>query len=62
LGGVTLAASDILYVGVSQNAGLYQLNIRVPAGVANGDQSLVISIGGVSSPVSGIITVLAPGS
>ena len=57
LGGVTLDPSDILYVGVSQNAGLYQVNLRVPDGATNGDQSLVITVGGVSSPAGGFITV-----
>ena len=56
-GGVTLAASDILYAGVTSNAGLYQLNIRVPEGVPDGDQSLVITINGVSSPAGAFITV-----
>jgi uncharacterized protein (TIGR03437 family) len=56
-GGVTLAASDILYVGVTQNAGLYQVNLRVPAKVPDGDQSVVITIGGVPSPSGGFITV-----
>ena len=56
-GGVKLAASDILYVGVTQNAGLYQVNLRVPEKVPDGDQPLVITIGGVSSPNGGFITV-----
>jgi uncharacterized protein (TIGR03437 family) len=57
LGGVSLAASDILYVGVSQNAGLYQANLRVPDGVPDGDQALVITVGGASSPAGAFITV-----
>jgi uncharacterized protein (TIGR03437 family) len=56
-GGVKLAASDILYVGVTQNAGLYQVNLRVPKQVQDGDQSLVITIGGVPSPPGSFITV-----
>ena len=56
-GGVTLAASDILYVGVTQNAGVYQVNIRVPEGVPAGDQPFVITIAGVSSPSAAYITV-----
>ena len=56
-GGVTLAASDILYAGVTQNAGLYQVNLRVPAQVPDGDQAVVITIGGVASPPGGFITV-----
>ena len=40
-----------------QNAGLYQVNLRVPSQVADGDQSLTITIGGVASPAGGFITV-----
>jgi len=56
-GGVKLAATDILYVGVTENAGLYQVNLRVPEGVPDGDQSLVITVGEVKSPAGGFITV-----
>jgi uncharacterized protein (TIGR03437 family) len=56
-GGVKLAATDILYVGVTENAGLYQVNLQVPEGVPDGDQSLVITVGGVTSPAGGFITV-----
>jgi uncharacterized protein (TIGR03437 family) len=56
-GGVTLDASDILYVGLSQFAGLYQLNIQVPAGVPDGNQPLVVTVGGVASPGSAYIAV-----
>jgi uncharacterized protein (TIGR03437 family) len=56
-GGVQLAASDILYVGVTENAGLYQVNLRVPNQVPDGDQSLVITIGGVASPSGGFVTI-----
>jgi uncharacterized protein (TIGR03437 family) len=56
-GGVTLDPSAILYVGVSQFAGLYQVNLQVPAGVADGNQPLVITVGGVASPANAFITV-----
>jgi len=56
-GGVQPAAADILYVGVTQNAGLYQVNLRVPAQVPDGDQPVVITIGGAASPPGGYITV-----
>ncbi|MGP0070460.1 MAG: hypothetical protein ACLPWF_00800 [Bryobacteraceae bacterium] len=56
-GGVTLTPSDILYVGVSQYAGQYLVNIQVPAGVPDGNQPLVITVGGVSSPANAYITV-----
>jgi uncharacterized protein (TIGR03437 family) len=54
---VTLSKSEILYVGVSQFAGLYQVNLEVPAGVATGSQPLVITVGGVASPANAFITV-----
>jgi uncharacterized protein (TIGR03437 family) len=44
-------------VGLSQFAGLYQVNIQVPAGVADGDQPLVITVGGVASPANAFVTV-----
>jgi len=56
-GGVTIPASDVMYVGVTQNAGLYQVNIQVPNGVPAGDQPFIITIGGASSPSGAFITV-----
>ena len=56
-GGVALEPSDILYVGLSQFAGLYQVNIQVPASVPAGNQPLVISVGGVASPASAYVAV-----
>jgi uncharacterized protein (TIGR03437 family) len=55
-GGVTLSPSQILYVGLSQFAGLYQVNIQVP-GVPDGNQPVAITIGGVASPANAFITV-----
>jgi uncharacterized protein (TIGR03437 family) len=53
LGGTSLAGADILYAGVSPGiAGLYQLNIRVPAGAADGDHALVLTLGAFQTPVS----------
>jgi uncharacterized protein (TIGR03437 family) len=57
LGGVTLDPSQILYVGLSQYAGLYQVNLQVPAGVPDGNQPVVITVGGVASPADAFITV-----
>lgn len=56
-GGVTLDPSDILYVGLSQFAGLYQVNLHVPDNMPNGNQPVVITIGGVQSPAQAFITV-----
>lgn len=51
IAGKTLASSDILYVGASPGllAGLYQINLRVPASTPNGDASVTLSIGGLES-------------
>lgn len=59
-GGVTLDPSDILYVGVTQDAGVYQVNILVPDGIPPGDQPFIITIGGAASPSGAYITVGAP--
>jgi len=56
---VTLDPSNILYVGLSQFAGLYQVNLQVPANVPNGNQPLVIRVGGMASPATAYITVQA---
>jgi uncharacterized protein (TIGR03437 family) len=57
LGGVTLSESEILYVGLSQFAGLYQVNIQVPASVPVGNEPLIITVGGVASPANAFIAV-----
>jgi uncharacterized protein (TIGR03437 family) len=58
IGGVPLAASDILYAGVSPSfIGLYQVNLRVPAGIASGNQPMVIQIGSNQSPTGGYLTI-----
>jgi uncharacterized protein (TIGR03437 family) len=59
-GGQTLDPSNILYVGLSQFAGLYQVNIKVPANMPDGDQKLVITVGGVASPANAFVTVQSP--
>lgn len=58
IGGVSLSDGDILYAGVvGGNAGLYQLNVRVPNGVGDGDQTVILTVGGVASPANGYITI-----
>jgi uncharacterized protein (TIGR03437 family) len=59
IGTTTLDPSAILYAGATSFAGLYQLNVQVPSGIASGNQPVVINIGGVPSPASGYITVQA---
>ncbi|MCW5978435.1 MAG: hypothetical protein KIT09_10175 [Bryobacteraceae bacterium] len=59
IGGVTLAASDILYAGLAPQSisGLYQFNVRVPAGVGPGDVPVSIEIGGVRTAEPATIPV-----
>ena len=57
-GGANVAPSNILYAGVSPCcAGLYQIDFMVPAGTPTGNQPLIITIGGVSSPPHAFIAV-----
>lgn len=57
VGSVTLSPSDVLYAGVSPgSAGLYQLNIRVPA-MGDGDYPVTLSLGSFTTPAGGYITV-----
>jgi uncharacterized protein (TIGR03437 family) len=57
LGTVTLDSSDVLYAGVSPgSAGLYQLNIKVPA-LADGDYPVTLSLGSFNAAVGGYLTV-----
>jgi uncharacterized protein (TIGR03437 family) len=58
IGGVTVSPSDVLYAGVSPGfIGLYQINLRVPAGVPSGNQPIGIKIGNAQSPAGGYLTV-----
>jgi uncharacterized protein (TIGR03437 family) len=58
LGTVTLSDADVLYAGVSPGiAGLYQLNIRVPANLPDGDQPLTLTLGSFKTPSVGFVTL-----
>ncbi len=48
IGGV---AAEVLYAGAAPSlvAGVMQVNARIPAGVATGDQQVVVTVGGASS-------------
>jgi len=51
IGGTQLDPVDVLYIGVAPGfAGLYQLNLRVPAGTQAGNQPVVLNIGNSASP------------
>ena len=58
LNGVPLAAGDLLYAGVAPGfAGLYQVNIRIPASLPDGDLPVSLSVHGVSTPAGAFVTV-----
>ena len=62
MGTVTLSQADVLYAGVSPGiAGLYQLNIRVPANLPDGDQPLTLTLGSFQTPSVGFVTVKGKG-
>jgi uncharacterized protein (TIGR03437 family) len=48
IGGVSVPATDIQYAGLSPQSisGLYQLNVRIPAGLADGDAPVVAQVNG----------------
>lgn len=49
LGGTPLSSGNVLYCGSSGYAGLYQLNLRLPATLPNGDVPIEVTIGGAST-------------
>jgi uncharacterized protein (TIGR03437 family) len=56
--GRELGDGDVLYAGVSPGlAGVYQVNLRLPGDLPDGDLSVVVRVGGFSSPPGGYITV-----
>jgi len=58
LGGVELGPEEILYAGVSPfSAGLYQLNIRIPTAVPDGDLPVRVQIGDFVTPPGGFLSV-----
>jgi uncharacterized protein (TIGR03437 family) len=60
MGSVTLNQADVLYAGVSPGiAGLYQLNVHVPANMPDGDQPLTLTLGSFKTPSVGFVTVRA---
>ena len=58
VGGSQLAAEDVLYAGVTPFlAGLYQVNLRRPGGLPDGDLPVTARVGGFSTPAGGFLTV-----
>lgn len=58
LNGKALAASDVLYAGAAPGyIGLYQINIRIPAGTPAGNVPVALSVGGVTTSPGAFLTV-----
>jgi uncharacterized protein (TIGR03437 family) len=44
------AAATVLFSGLAPgNAGLYQIDVTIPAGVSNGDNPVIVTLGGTGS-------------
>jgi uncharacterized protein (TIGR03437 family) len=60
-GGIPMAAEDVFYVGVTPGtAGLYQLAIRVPASAIPGDNQVVLTVYGKSTPLGPVVPITSP--
>ena len=58
VGEIQLSDKDVLYAGVTPgSAGLYQLNVRIPDTVPDGDLSVVVQIGAFSTPPGGFLVI-----
>jgi uncharacterized protein (TIGR03437 family) len=59
IGGLTVAASDIGYAGEAplNVSGVFQVNAKVPDGVAPGQVPVVVTIGGVSSQANLTVSI-----
>ena len=55
VGGIS---ADVLWAGLV-GPGLYQLNVRVPASVADGDQAVIASVNGISSQSTAKLKIAA---
>jgi uncharacterized protein (TIGR03437 family) len=58
IGGLEVAEQDLYYAGASPAIpGLYQLNVRLPAAIPDGDQAVSLQVAGESTPAGAYITV-----
>ena len=57
IGTVNLAPTDILYVGASPSLLIYQVNLRVPAGLPDGNLPMQIFLNDIASPANAYLTI-----
>lgn len=58
IGGLEVAGEDLYYAGASPAIpGLYQLNVRLPAAIPDGDQAVSVQVAGESTPAGAYITI-----
>jgi len=58
IGPTVLDPASVLYAGVTPGAaGLYQINIQLPASIPGGNQPVTVAVNGIASPAIGYITV-----
>jgi uncharacterized protein (TIGR03437 family) len=58
LNGMPLSAGDVLYAGAAPGfAGLYQVNIRIPADAPAGNLSIALSVNGSTTPPDAYIAI-----
>jgi len=58
VGGIELGDADVLYAGVTPGlAGVYQVNLRLPAETPDGEQTVVVRVGNFTSPPGAYVTV-----
>jgi uncharacterized protein (TIGR03437 family) len=52
IGGIAVPPADLLYAGLSPQSisGLYQLNVRLPALLPDGNAAISLAVGGTQSP------------
>jgi len=58
IGEIVVPAENITYIGATPRAiGTYQVNVKIPDDVSDGDQTVVLTVNGYSSPPNGYLTI-----
>ena len=59
IGGITVPSTDVQYIGLAPQSisGLYQLQVKLPASLPDGDQPVVLTIGGVASQTGATLPI-----